>query len=171
VTSKENISSATLRTFLKENLPDYMMPAHFVRLEKMPLMSNDKLDLKYLMERKDEKYLASDLEYESPSTEVEKIISRVWREVLCLEEISRHDHFFELGGNSLNVVQVNEKLKEELNMEINIVTLFRYDTIYSLAKELYEQEEKKERGNAPNRALIRESSRDRLLKRRSRKRE
>ncbi|AKO92516.1 hypothetical protein BEH_10695 [Priestia filamentosa] len=171
VTSKESISSTTLRTFLKDNLPDYMIPAHFVRLDKMPLMSNDKLDLKYLIERKDEKYLASEIEYESPSTKIEEIISRVWREVLCLEEISRHDHFFELGGNSLNVVQVNEKLKEELNMEINIVTLFRYDTIYSLAKELYEQEEKKERGNALNREFIRESSKDRLLKRRSRKRE
>ncbi|WP_010452805.1 AMP-binding enzyme, partial [Pseudomonas asplenii] len=86
----------SLRRHLQEKLPEYMVPAIYVALEKLPLTPNGKLDRKALP--------APDLDavvsrgYEAPQGETEIILARIWADLLKIERVGRHDHFFELGG-------------------------------------------------------------------------
>jgi fengycin family lipopeptide synthetase D len=82
---------------------------------------------------------------------MEKIIVEAWQEVLQMDKIGVNDHFFDIGGNSLNIVQVNTKLKQVLGKELPLMILFRYTTIRSLAQYIDQQRSeakvKVERGN------------------------
>ncbi|EQB97863.1 hypothetical protein B738_28397, partial [Photorhabdus temperata subsp. temperata M1021] len=89
----------SLRTRLSALLPDYMVPAAFVRLEAFPLTPNGKLDRRALP-APDEAAFARQA-YEAPQGETEAALAAIWRELLGIEHISRHDNFFALGGHSL----------------------------------------------------------------------
>ncbi|XP_055302606.1 uncharacterized protein LOC129568577 [Sitodiplosis mosellana] len=99
-----------LRTFLSISLPDYMVPAAYVFLASLPLTSSGKLDRRALPPPDDEAF-ARHL-YEAPQGEMEEKLADIWREVLCIESISRHDNFFALGGHSLLVVRLLAKLRK-----------------------------------------------------------
>nr|WP_307731364.1 amino acid adenylation domain-containing protein [Microseira wollei] len=107
---KEAISVSELRSFLKEKLPEYMIPSAFVMLAAMPLTINGKVDRQALPIPEN---LRPDLAvaYESPQTQVERIIANLWQEVLHLEKVGIYDNFFDLGGHSLLLVQVHNKLE------------------------------------------------------------
>jgi amino acid adenylation domain-containing protein len=130
-----------LRRFLKERLPEYMIPSAFVRLEALPLMANGKLDRRALPEPA-ETQASLEAMYVAPQTEMERIIAGIWQELFAMEQISVDNNFFELGGHSLIMVRVHSRLREALRREIPLIDLFRYPTISSLAKFLGgEQEE------------------------------
>ncbi len=74
--------------------------------------------------------------YQAPHSEVEKTIAKVWKQVLQLEKVGIDDNFFDLGGNSLLVVQVNNKLREIWNRDLSVVEIFQNPTIKSLAQHL-----------------------------------
>jgi amino acid adenylation domain-containing protein len=143
VTEKQiAVSLSELRHFLKQKLPEYMVPNIFVTLDALPLTPNGKVDRKALPVPDQAR---PDLEaiYLPPQTEVEKTIANIWQEVLCIEEIGIHDNFFELGGHSLLLVQVHSKL-QKLFQKLSVVNLFQYPTINYLAKYLtHKQDEEK----------------------------
>ncbi|MCC5632732.1 amino acid adenylation domain-containing protein [Nostoc sphaeroides CHAB 2801] len=125
-----------LRDYLKDKLPDYMVPSIFVELKTLPLSPNGKIDRHALpvpdIQRPDLKEA-----YEAPNSEVERAIAKIWLEILNLEKVGTvgtNDNFFDLGGNSLLMVQVNYKLREVLHSDISVVEMFQNPTIKSLAK-------------------------------------
>lgn len=143
ITGEEAISTLELREYIAKELPYYMIPAHFIQLDKIPLSHNGKVDRKALPEF-DGSQLNINRTYIRPKTDTEKVIAEIWKDVLGVDEISINDNFFDLGGNSLNIVQVNSKLKSTFQREIETVTLFRFTTISSLAEYLNQGAEGKE---------------------------
>ena len=124
-----------LRRYLQERLPDYLVPAAFVTLDALPLMPNGKVDRKALpMPQTDRPNLAQ--EYVEPRTVTEQKIREAWKEVLQVDRIGTHDNFFDLGGHSLLLVTVQNKLAKAFNRDILSVDLYRYPTIRSLAEHL-----------------------------------
>ncbi|GET39922.1 SDR family NAD(P)-dependent oxidoreductase [Microseira wollei] len=122
---------------------------HFVQLDEMPLTDTGEVDLKQLTHfyarsafpviDNIHPHLAA--AYAPPQSDLEKIIARVWQEVLHLEQVGVNQNFFELGGNSVLIVQVNSKLRAILNKDLSIVSMFQHPTISSLAQYLNQKTE------------------------------
>jgi amino acid adenylation domain-containing protein len=139
VNNSIEIKSAELREFLGHTLPGYMIPAFFIPIAKIPLNPNGKTDRKALPDPAGI-VLQSDVDYVPPETPVQESIVRIWQEVLGLPRVGIHDNFFDIGGNSLNVVRAGMKMKEELGITIPLVTMFRYTTISKLAAHLSKED-------------------------------
>jgi amino acid adenylation domain-containing protein len=135
VALSREVSTGELQDHLKDRLPGYMIPASFVMLERLPLTSNGKLDRKALP-APDSARPDLLVSYRAPETELELTIARVWQEMLGLDKVGVHDNFFDLGANSLMVVQVSSLLKDEIGREISVVDLFKYPSIRMLAEHL-----------------------------------
>jgi non-ribosomal peptide synthetase component F/acyl carrier protein len=135
--SKKELKVSELRGYLSRQLPDYMIPSYFVRLDKIPLNPSGKIDRKQLPppEPRD-----SGGEYVAPRNDKEKIIAETWKEVLGVDKVSILDNFFEVGGNSLELIRVNSRLKEALKVDLPVITMFRYPTIDSLVRYLNNEE-------------------------------
>lgn len=132
----------TLRNYLRERLPEYMVPAAIVMLDKMPLTPSGKLDRRALPEPDlSRPELSGALVV--PQSDTEKLIAGVWQDVLQLEEVGIHDNFFELGGNSLLLIQVHKKIIEIFGSGLPTVSLFQYPTIYALAQHLSQTQAEK----------------------------
>ncbi|MBC6477279.1 MAG: SagB family peptide dehydrogenase [Hormoscilla sp. GM7CHS1pb] len=128
--------SVTLRKYLMQKLPEYMVPSTFVLLDALPLTPNGKVDRRALpspvASRRSELAISDVM----PQTESEKIIAGVWQDVLKLEKVGIHANFFDLGGNSLVLVQVRNQLQDIMKRELSIVDLFTFPTIQELAQHL-----------------------------------
>jgi aryl carrier-like protein len=124
-----------LRSFLRAKLPEYMVPAVFLKLAALPLTPNGKVDRKSLPPLD---AAPSDLEasYVAPRSELERTVARVWQEVLKIDRTGVHDNFFELGGHSLLLIQLRARLAEALGKPISMVELFKYPTIDSYSRYL-----------------------------------
>jgi acyl carrier protein len=128
-------TASELRHFLKQQLPEYMVPSVFVTLDTLPLTPNGKVDRRALPSPEGLRIeLAAT--YVAPRTELEQMITTVWQEVLRVEKVGMHDNFFDLGGHSLLVVQVHRKLQEVLKRNFLITEMFKYPTISSLIEYL-----------------------------------
>ncbi len=134
--------SEELRNFLRQQLPDYMVPSHFIALKSWPLTQSGKIDRKALP---DPVEIRSDVVAPmiKPRTEIETLIARIWLEVLKLDRIGIHDNFFDIGGHSLAMAKIHSRLCEVLNKDISIIELFKYPTIYSLGQFLQQEETQK----------------------------
>ncbi len=128
-----------LRGFLKEKLPEYMMPGGFVILDSLPLLPNGKVDRRSLP-KLDNSRLDLGVAYVAPQTQEEHAIATVWKETLQLEKVGIHDNFFDLGGNSLLIVQAHSKLREVLGRELSVVDLFQHPTIGALSRHLSQEQ-------------------------------
>jgi acyl carrier protein len=131
------VSKGEVQTFLRERLPEYMVPAAVVSLDALPLMPNGKVNRSELPAPED---LRTGLEtsYVAPQTEVERTIAAVWRKVFNVDKVGIHSNFFDLGGSSLLLAQVHTKLRAALNRELQMIELFKHPTIHSLAEHLGE---------------------------------
>lgn len=130
--SDSKIEPAELRSFLRQKLPDYMIPSAFVQLERMPLTPNGKIDRKALPAP--ERDLALEQEgFEAPRTETEKKLAEIWSEVLSIDNIGVHDNFFDLGGHSLLAIRMFTAIEETFRKSIPLATLFEAGTIEQLA--------------------------------------
>jgi len=123
-----------LRNFLKEKLPDYMVPSAFIMLEAMPLNPNGKLDHRALPAPEGRPQLEE--AYVMPQNEAERLVAAVWQEMLQVDKVGIHDNFFHLGGHSLLLIKIQVKLNEIFDQELSVIELFKYPTINSLAKHL-----------------------------------
>ncbi len=99
----------TLRSHLLERLPEYMVPAAYVTLDRLPLTPNGKLDHRALPAPEGDAYVRGG--YEPPEGETEEVLAGIWSELLSVERVGRHDNFFELGGHSLLVVGLIERMR------------------------------------------------------------
>ncbi|HEY2491713.1 MAG TPA: non-ribosomal peptide synthase/polyketide synthase [Paenibacillus sp.] len=122
---------ATWREHIKDQLPSYMIPAHIVELDVMPLTPNGKIDKNALPAPN---LQSSAGRYISPRTPMEELVASVWSQVLGIERIGAHDSFFELGGHSLLATQVVSRLREAFDIELSLRELFEYVTVESLAE-------------------------------------
>jgi amino acid adenylation domain-containing protein len=122
-----------LRDYLRDRLPEYMVPFAFVMLDALPLTPNGKVDRKNLPSAAGRRPGTLTGEFVAASSHVERQIARVWQEVLGTETVGVHDNFFDLGGHSLLMVRVHGRLCEVLKRELSIVELLRYPTVASLA--------------------------------------
>jgi amino acid adenylation domain-containing protein len=129
---EKTIETAELSRYLGERLPAYMIPALFVRLESLPLLSSGKVDRKALP--KPEETGVSEREYVAPRTPVQEVVARIWAQVLKVDRVGVNDNFFDLGGHSLLLTEIQSKLSAALNREIPIVELFNHPTVESLAR-------------------------------------
>ncbi|HBZ82358.1 non-ribosomal peptide synthase/polyketide synthase [Brevibacillus parabrevis] len=118
-----------LRGYLKEKLPEYMVPAAFVTLKALPLTPNGKVDRRALPVPE---YTAADGEYVAPETFVEKVLAQIWKEVLGVEEVGIHDNFFELGGDSILSIQIVARAGQS-GIRLSPKLLFENQTIAELS--------------------------------------
>lgn len=139
----KSLVNLSLRDFLRAKLPDYMVPASMVILEAMPLNANGKIDRKQLPSP-DGNILRDEQDFVAPSSPTETKIAHVWSQVLGLDRVAIHDNFFDIGGNSLLVIQVHTKLQESLGQDISIVNLFRYPTINVLTQFLNQEQDEQQ---------------------------
>lgn len=120
-----------LRMQLQRQLPDYMIPTEFIWLNELPCTPNGKVDRKSLWER-DER-AQGECDSIAPRTEIERIVAEIWRRVLRVERVSVNSNFFELGGDSLVAMRIASQLRDALNIELDIGTLFANATIANLS--------------------------------------
>jgi len=132
-------SATELRRFAREKLPEAMVPSVFVFLDRLPLTPNGKVNRKALPTPEASR---PELEtaYLAPRSDSERTIAKIWQELLRVEKVGLHDNFFDLGGNSLLVVQAQARLREALGFDLPVVKLFQYPTVGSLASFLNERE-------------------------------
>ncbi|MBD2741475.1 non-ribosomal peptide synthetase [Coleofasciculus sp. FACHB-1120] len=126
---------AQLRSFLKEKLPDYMVPSAFVLLEAIPLTPNGKIDRRALPEPDTTR---PELEriFVSPRTAMEEVVAGIWTQVLGLQQVGVCDRFFDLGGHSLLATQVMSRLREAFQVELPLRYLFESPTVAGLAERI-----------------------------------
>ncbi|HEY9652604.1 MAG TPA: condensation domain-containing protein, partial [Coleofasciculaceae cyanobacterium] len=124
-----------LRSFLRQKLPDYMVPSAFVILDSLPLTPNGKVDRRALPVC-DRTKLKSEETFISPRTPIEEVLAGIWAQVLGCESVDIHDNFFDLGGHSLLATQVMGRLRSVLQVELPLRCLFELPTIAELAESI-----------------------------------
>ncbi|HET7460752.1 MAG TPA: amino acid adenylation domain-containing protein, partial [Longimicrobium sp.] len=134
VVGGEAAAAEVLRAHLAAALPEYMVPAAYVRLEQLPLTPNGKLDRKALPAPEGDAFTTSG--YEAPVGETETALAEIWAQALGVERVGRHDNFFELGGHSLLAVRVVARTRQVLGAEVALAHMFSNPTVESLAARL-----------------------------------
>ncbi|MCU0287064.1 MAG: phosphopantetheine-binding protein, partial [Acidobacteria bacterium] len=155
------IDHSELKTYLSQTLPKYMIPVHFVTIEKIPLNPNGKVNRHKLPEpgaKIESKYMA-------PGSDSEQKIAHVWEKVLGTNRISIDENFFDAGGNSLKIIKLAIELNKHLEMEIPVAKFFQYPTIASQAK--YIDQFDKEKNEKENTVLETDKVKNKLKQRRN----
>jgi amino acid adenylation domain-containing protein/non-ribosomal peptide synthase protein (TIGR01720 family) len=124
--------SGELRSFLKQRLPEYMLPSSFIVLDKIPLTPSGKID-RYKLPAPETTTSESNKTFIKPRTTVEEILASIWQEVLGIEEIGVYDNFFELGGDSILCIQAIAKSHQQ-QLNLTFKQMFEQQTIANLAK-------------------------------------
>jgi amino acid adenylation domain-containing protein len=153
------VTGADLRAFLKEKLPDYMIPSAFVMLDEMPLTLNIKIDRNALPAPDTARPEISG-EYAAPRKPAEEILASIWTDVLGVERVGIHDNFFELGGHSLLATQVMSRVREVFRLELPLRRLFELPTVAELAQNI---EQEKSEDNLDDTTVILPVPRDEEL--------
>jgi amino acid adenylation domain-containing protein len=123
-----------LRTHLRAQLPDYMVPPALIQLAKFPLNANGKIDRQALPKPEDVK--ASSKEAIAPRTPSEEIVASIWAEVLKRDDLGVEDNFFEIGGHSLLATQIASRLREHFHIAVPVRAVFESPSIAELAKRM-----------------------------------
>ncbi len=127
------LNEGEIRRFLATLLPDYMVPAAFVTLERLPLTTHGKLD-RQALPAPEQQHRVSHSTFVAPRTPLEQTIAAIWSDLLGVEQIGIYDNFFDLGGHSLLVTQFVSRLPDVLGIKLPIRSLFDTPTIASLAE-------------------------------------
>ena len=145
ITVSSTVEERALKLFLKEKLPEYMVPSRIIEVGEFPLLPNGKVDKVSLSRMKPSVVRGTVVEMELPSTELETKMATIWKEVLHLPSIGLHENFFDIGGDSILSIQVISKAKAE-KIEVSPNQLFQYQTIAELTR--YIETEKQKRAEA-----------------------
>jgi acyl-coenzyme A synthetase/AMP-(fatty) acid ligase/aryl carrier-like protein len=127
IVSDATLSKAELREYLAGKLPYYMIPSHFARIDRIPLTPNGKIDRRALEEKGENMALNSELV--KPRNNIEKLVSEAWQEVLHADKLSVNDNFFDLGGASIDMINLSWRLREILKIDNILMEMFKYPTI------------------------------------------
>ncbi len=131
--SEKSLTTAELRAHLAEHLPEYMLPAKFVRLERMPLTSNGKIDRSQLPAASaDERQPAR--EVPPPRTDTEKVLASIWSQLLNVQVVGINDDFFELGAQSLLAIRAVSRIRDAFGVDVSLRNLFERPTVAGLAE-------------------------------------
>ncbi|MCA1568708.1 MAG: LLM class flavin-dependent oxidoreductase, partial [Acidobacteria bacterium] len=131
--------NSELRSFLSEKLPEYMVPSLFTMLDAFPLTSNGKINRQALLklERPQPELKEG---YLPPRNEMEQAVASIWQQVLKVERVGLHDNFFDLGGHSLLMVQVQSQLREAFKVDLPLIHILEHPTVGKLAKFLSQEQ-------------------------------
>ncbi len=132
IVSERELTVSELKEHLLKNLPDYMVPAYFITLDKLPLSANGKADRKALPEP--DGSINTGVEYAAPANEIEEKLVSIWQELLQLEKVGINDNFFDLGGNSLSIIKMHTKIEEQNIGKIKVTDIFANPTISKLSE-------------------------------------
>ncbi|NEO74192.1 non-ribosomal peptide synthetase, partial [Moorena sp. SIO3H5] len=131
VSEEESLTTNQLREFLKQKLPDYMVPSAFVTLDTLPLTPNGKVD-RFALPAPDGE-ITREHKYVPPRTTIELQLTQIWSDVLNLTSVGVQDNFFDLGGHSLLAVRLMSKIQQQFQINLPLATLFQSPTIEQLA--------------------------------------
>jgi tyrocidine synthetase-3 len=140
-TGPTKIPSAELAKYLKQELPEYMIPTSFKYIEELPLTKNGKVDKSALKSLKTSE-LDTDTPFVAPNGEIEELVAEIWKEVLRLKQVSVHDNFIALGGHSLAAIRVTARINEEIEMKFPLNKIFEFPTIVEYGTYIEETLEK-----------------------------
>ncbi len=129
------ITTHALREYLREKVPDYMVPSAFVLLETFPLTPNGKIDRKALPDPAQHR-LDLQREYVAPKTPTEEILAQIFADLLNVPKVGSNDHFFELGGHSLLATQLTSRIRDALGVDVSLKILFEHPVVNELARAL-----------------------------------
>jgi acyl carrier protein len=160
-----DLDAQALRAHLGEYLPTSVLPGRYVEISDMPRSPAGKIDREGLPEPEKHVRTAEDADLQ---TGAERLIASIWRDVLDLEQVTRHGNFFEFGGNSLAAVKVHRRLQRQFDKDIDLVHLFEHTTIAQLADFLDEPDVQKKAPDNPQRERGR-TRRERLKQQRRRR--
>ena len=139
IVPKQHLDTSELLCYLKQKLPEYMLPSAFVKLlDALPLTPSGKIERRALPAplSRETRNISTDLI--PPRTVTEEVLAGIWSDVLGLEQVGIHDNFFALGGHSLSAMQVIARLRETFKVELPISWLFDYPTIVELDRQISE---------------------------------
>ncbi|QSJ15010.1 amino acid adenylation domain-containing protein [Nostoc sp. UHCC 0702] len=124
--------ASLLRQFLKEKLPEYMVPRAYVLLESLPLTPNGKVDRRALP--MPDTITFSNQDYVAPRSQLEELLAEIWAKVLGKQQVGVHDNFFELGGHSLLATQLTSRIRDTFQIDLPVGNLFEAPTVEQLAE-------------------------------------
>ncbi|MGV2831530.1 amino acid adenylation domain-containing protein [Myxosarcina sp. GI1(2024)] len=130
------------KNYLRDLLPEYMLPSVFVTLDRLPLLPNGKVERRALPIPETASSFA--VTHQAPSSEIERKIAAIWQEALHLEKVGIDENFFDLGGHSLLLLEVNQKLRKSLQQNLSVVEMFKYPTVKSLGQFITQNSPEKE---------------------------
>ena len=128
-------AAGEFRDYVRQKLPDFMVPSYFIILDKLPLTPNQKVDRRALPAPDKEK-VKSGAAFIAPKSDLQKTVAAVWQQVLNIPKVGLNDNFFELGGHSLLLVRVYYKLCDIVDKKFSLTDLFKYPTVGALAEYL-----------------------------------
>ena len=128
----KDLKADELRKFLRQTLPDYMVPSQFILLQEMPLTTSGKVDRKRLPEMEKLRPLL-ETRLVPPRDEVEGAVASIWKRVLHIPELGIDDNFFDLGGHSLLMVQAHREVQEHFEVTIPLIKLLEHPTVRAFA--------------------------------------
>lgn len=132
-----NIDRSNLMEHLATKLPAYMIPKSFTRLGSIPLTNNGKLDKSRLPEPLLERRMSMDT-YIGPQNEIQEIIHEIWISVLRMDKIGIHDHFLQIGGDSLSAIKIISRINEQLELDLPVTLVFQQSTIEQISVHIKE---------------------------------
>ncbi|MFD2671661.1 amino acid adenylation domain-containing protein [Marinicrinis sediminis] len=148
VPTDSTCTRAKLREHVRKLLPRYMLPAVYFLLDELPLLPSGKVDrlaLSRLSNREEE----DDAGAEQPRNEWEQWMQEIWRQVLGLKEVGIHRNFFDLGGNSMKLIQVHARMQDRMGDRVKVTDLFAHPTIAALSEELMGREQRRKLPRRP----------------------
>jgi len=160
-TSDKNVEGHSLKEYLSKKLPEYMMPAFFMKIDSMPLTSNGKID-RFALNNIQLK-IAERSNYVRPENEAEEKLVRIWSSILNVDQIGVCDDFFDIGGNSLKAIVLSVKINTEFEVQIPLVDIFELKTIRKIAKGIENINKSTITSDFSNTVLLKEGSGENLF--------
>lgn len=142
--ANQELEVSEIRMYLAKQLPYYMIPEVYMRIESIPFTLNGKIDKKQLP-KPVQKNISIVKEYVKATNDVERDIQRIWQDILKVDYIGIKDNFFELGGNSISLVRMHSKLNASYPNQISVAQVFDHPTIAALATFLHKREQSKKK--------------------------
>ncbi|MGA8810767.1 MAG: amino acid adenylation domain-containing protein, partial [Thermoanaerobaculia bacterium] len=156
--------AADTRQRLRKRLPEYMLPDVFIQLEELPLLPSGKLDRRALPSAAAPK---PKLEIVPPRSETERAVARIWQDILEIPDAGLQTNFFDHGGHSLLLLRVQDRIKEEIGVDVSVTDLFNYPTVESLAGRLTQQTRHSHDDRTRQRVAARQQALGRIASRRA----